>query len=142
MEIRERLLNLGMQGFQCSQILMIMALEMDGMENPDLIRAMNGLTGGMGYCQKECGALTGGCCVLGYFAGRGSQDEMEDNHFLQMLQDYVNWFQSSFGTTEGKTDCRSILGEDFSRVMTTCVPILEACQEKLTELLYENGVIE
>ena len=69
-ELREYLMELGMQGFECSQILMMLALETDGCENPDLIRAMSGLTGGMGHCQKECGALTGGCCVLGYFAGK------------------------------------------------------------------------
>ena len=81
MELREYLMELGMQGFECSQILMMLALETDGCENPDLIRAMSGLTGGMGHCQKECGALTGGCCVLGYFAGRGSTEEIEHNQF-------------------------------------------------------------
>lgn len=97
MELREYLMELGMQGFECSQILMMLALETDGCENPDLIRAMSGLTGGMGHCQKECGALTGGCCVLGYFAGRGSTEEIEHNQFQKIVQDYVNWFQEEFG---------------------------------------------
>lgn len=121
---------------------MLLALETDGCENPDLVRAMSGLTGGMGHCRKECGALTGGCCVLGYFAGRGSTEEMEHNRFTQIVKDYVNWFQEQYGTLEGNTDCRSILGEDFSKTFAVCLPILEACQEKLTALLSENGVID
>lgn len=141
MEIRERIMELGLQGYECSQILMILALESEGLENPDLVRAMSGLTGGMGHCRKECGALTGGCCVLGYYTGRGSSEEIEDNSYPQVIQNYVNWFQKQFGTGKGETNCLAILGDDFSKAFTSCLPMLEACQEKLTEILYENGVI-
>ena len=141
MELRERIMELGLQGFECSQILMILALEADGCENPDLVRAMSGLTGGLGHCRKECGALTGGCCVLGYYAGRGSAEEIEHNDFYRIVQDYVNWFQEEFSSGTNGTDCLSILGEDFSKAFTSCLPMLEACQETLTKILYENGVI-
>ncbi|WMT83604.1 C-GCAxxG-C-C family protein [Terrisporobacter mayombei] len=46
-------------------------LDLEGKENPDLIRAMGGLIGGLGFNQKICGALTGGVCILGYFASKG-----------------------------------------------------------------------
>ena len=55
MDLRERLLELGLQGFECSQIMMMIALELEEKENPDLIRAVSGLTGGMGH---------GGGCLL------------------------------------------------------------------------------
>ena len=44
----DQLMALRKQGFYCSQILMLQGLEMMGKDNPDLIRAMHGLAGGLG----------------------------------------------------------------------------------------------
>jgi hypothetical protein len=52
-----RVMDFEMKGYQCGQILMAMAFEAQGKQNPDLVRAMSGLLGGMG-CGKTCGALT------------------------------------------------------------------------------------
>ena len=71
MELFDRMLELSGQGFYCAQILMILALESEGKEDPDLIRAMSGLNGGLGFSGRVCGALTGGCCFLGCFCGKG-----------------------------------------------------------------------
>jgi hypothetical protein len=43
-----RMIELAGQGFYCSQILLILGLEAQGKENPDLIRTMNALAGGAG----------------------------------------------------------------------------------------------
>ena len=67
MELFDRMLELSGQGFYCAQILLILALEAEGKENPDLVRAMSGLNGGLGFSGNVCGALTGGCCLLGHF---------------------------------------------------------------------------
>ena len=40
-----RMKELKQQGFFCSQILMTLGMELQGKENTDLIRAMNGLAG-------------------------------------------------------------------------------------------------
>ena len=76
MELFDRMLELSGQGFYCAQILLILALEAEGKENPDLVRAMSGLNGGLGFSGNVCGALTGGCCLLGYFCGKGEAEEM------------------------------------------------------------------
>ena len=44
-----RISQLHLQGFHCAQVLLIMGLEQQGKEDPDLIRAMNGLSGGLGF---------------------------------------------------------------------------------------------
>ena len=59
-----RISQLHLQGFHCAQVLLIMGLEHQGKEDPDLIRAMNGLSGGLGFQGKTCGALAGGACLL------------------------------------------------------------------------------
>ncbi|MBZ0309444.1 MAG: C-GCAxxG-C-C family protein, partial [Anaerolineae bacterium] len=68
----DRMKKLKEQGFFCSQIIMILGLELQGKENPDLVRAMHGLAGGLGFTGETCGALTGGSSVLGVYAGRGN----------------------------------------------------------------------
>ena len=65
MDLYERIMELGSMGYHCSQIIMIMTLETIGEENPQLVKAMGGLGGGIGYCGDTCGCLTGGACAIG-----------------------------------------------------------------------------
>src|SRR5579863_1315358 len=96
-------MDFAMKGYQCSQILMAMALEAQGKENPDLVRAMSGLLGGMGS-GKTCGALTGGCSVLGLFAGWGEPDASADERLAAMLADFVEWFEAEIKHRHGSVD--------------------------------------
>lgn len=51
-ELFDRMLEMSRKGYFCSQILLKLALEMTRKrKNPDLIRAMGGLCGGMGFLQ-------------------------------------------------------------------------------------------
>ena len=52
MDLYERIMELGSRGYHCSQIIMIMTLETIGEENPQLVKAMGGLGGGIGYCGR------------------------------------------------------------------------------------------
>jgi len=74
----DQLMTLRKQGFFCSQILMSLGLELQGKTNPELVRAMNALAGGIGFTGELCGALTGGACLLGVYAGKGTPDEEDD----------------------------------------------------------------
>lgn len=138
MDLETRFMELGMQGFACSQILMQLALELDGKENPDLVRAMGGLTCGIGRCGKCCGALSGGAAVLGYYTCRGEADEMEHSESQTMLAEYVKWFEERFGTTQ----CGDILEGDYQKILQVCAPLVMECFEKLTEILMKYGVLE
>ena len=55
MDLFDRMLELSGQGYFCAQILMILALESEGKEDPDLIRAVGGLNGGLGFSGRTCG---------------------------------------------------------------------------------------
>ena len=80
-----RVAELSLQGFSCSQVMAIMALEAQGKTSPELVRAMSGLLAGLG-CGRLCGCVTGGCCVLGLYGGRGDVDEAEDARLPVMLR--------------------------------------------------------
>lgn len=141
-EMQPRFMELAFKGFECSQIMMILALEMEEQENHDLVRAMGGLTGGMGRTGGCCGALTGGAAVLGYFTARGEEDELEHEHSQAMIAAYVSWFEKTAAARYGGSDCRSIIQGDFSKCMMVCAPLVQECFEKVMEILTEYGVLE
>lgn len=133
-----RVMDLAMQGFQCSQILVHLSLEAQGREDPGLVRAMTGLTGGMG-CGKVCGALTGGCCVLGLYAGKDTAEHNPDDRLQTMLSSFVEWFEAEYSTRYGSIECGGILREDMRNRLALCPTIVMESLEKLKEILSENN---
>lgn len=129
-----RVMDLAMKGYQCSQILMALALEAQGKENEDLVRAMSGLLGGMG-CGKTCGALTGGCSVLGLYAGWGTPNSTADERLQAMLSEFVEWFETEYTPRYGSIDCAGIVQDDMRNKMARCPRIVMETVAKLKEIL-------
>jgi hypothetical protein len=139
MDDLDRMRELKQQGFFCSQILMTLGLELQGKENPELIRAMNGLAGGLGFTGETCGALTGGACLLGVYAGKGQPDEEEDLKLNFMIEDLVKWFKAGYGQEYGGIRCEEILGGNMQFQATRCPKMVAGTLQKVKELLVENG---
>ncbi|MGO9022545.1 MAG: DVU_1555 family C-GCAxxG-C-C protein [Syntrophobacteraceae bacterium] len=134
-----RMMELGRQGFYCSQILLFMGLEAQGKSNTDLIRVMSGLAGGLGFSGELCGALTGGACLLGLYAGRGLPEEEEDPRLNLMITELVEWFAQEYGRVYGGIRCETILGDDPGAHRTRCPTLVLGTYEKVKALLLENG---
>ncbi len=130
-----RLVELGLEGFGCSQILVLRALEELGKENPELVRAASGLHGGLGFSGKVCGALTGGCCVLAMHGGRGTAAEESDPDLHLVIQDLVDWFETDVAPRYGGIDCDDILAGDPRNRQIRCPEIIADVAAKLDELL-------
>lgn len=133
-----RVMGLAMNGYQCSQILVAIALEAQGRENEELIRAMSGLTGGMGV-GKTCGALTGGCCVLGMYAGHGKEGGAQDERLPAMLNDFVAWFEAEYRPRYGSIDCHDIVQDDMRNKLARCPAIVTESVAKLKEILADQN---
>jgi len=133
-----RMFELGTQGFGCSQILAQMALEEQGKNNPDVVRAMAGLLGGMS-CGKVCGALTGASCVLGLYAGKGTAEEQSDPRLGPMLHQLVDWFEAEYKSRYGSIDCAGIIRSDPKLRAERCPQIIADTFKKLKEILQDNG---
>ena len=134
-----RMIELAGQGFQCSQILLTLGLEAQGKTNPDLIRVMNALAGGLGHSGDTCGALTGGACLIGLYAGRGTPDEEEDPHLNVMIQDLVVWFTQEFASCYNGIRCDEILGDDPTKLRTVCPKLVADTYAKVQAILLESG---
>jgi C_GCAxxG_C_C family probable redox protein len=135
----DRMKELRQQGFYCSQILVLMGLEMQGKANPDLVGAMHGLAGGLGFTGELCGGLTGGACLLGLYAGKKNPVDEEDPRLDFMVEDLVKWFKSDFGEKFGGCRCDEIIGNQPGNQTARCPVIVAGTFQKVKELLIENG---
>ena len=134
-----RMIQLARQGFQCSQILLFFGLEAQGKTNVELIRSMTGLAGGLGFSGDVCGALTGGVCLLGLYAGKGTPDEEEDPRLNLMIAELIEWFSNEYGKKYGGIRCETILGDDPHSRTTRCPSMVMGTWEKVKELISQNG---
>ena len=132
-----RMLELNGKGYCCSQIMFIMALDLQGKANPDLVRSMAGLCHGIGFSGNTCGVLSGGACLLSYYAGKGSDTEVVKQGFATMLTDLAYWFKQEIGVKFGGVTCAEIMIHSPDRA--ECKDIVLASYAKVLELLIEHG---
>ena len=135
----ERMRELAQEGYYCSQILMIMGLELQGKTNPDLIASMQGLAGGLGFSGELCGALSGGASLLGLYAGKKNPQDGENPLLRFMIEDLVKWFKQEYGEEFGGIRCEELLAGNSMNQMTRCPLMVSGVFNKVKELLVENG---
>ncbi len=134
-----RMLELVQQGFHCSEILVFGGLDAQGKSNPDLIRAVSGLAGGLGFWGDVCGALTGGACLLGLYAGKGTAEEETDQRLNIMVSELTEWFTGKYGEKWGGIKCHEIIADNPGNRMLRCPEIVVGVHKKVRSLLAENG---
>ena len=140
-EIVNRMIQLAEKRYNCSQIMMILALEQEGRENPDLVRAMSGLGDGCGFFQETCGIMTGAASILAWHAGKGADEEKESEKLLPMLEDLGDWFRQEIAAKYAGTRCNQIVGDlvgtdDGKQI---CGSIIFQTFGKVNEILAHNG---
>lgn len=132
------MMNLAEKGYYCSQILLALALDNCKRSNPDLLRTMAGLAHGAGFGAGTCGALTGGCCLLAFYAAKGSDQEEEHELFMTMRRELAEWFSDTVGEDYGGIDCESIVGDDPDPRLR-CGQIVGSVYAKAKDILHRNG---
>lgn len=139
MDEMERMRALKQDGYYCSQILIILGLELQGKTNPDLVASMHGLSGGLGFSGELCGVLSGGACLLGLYAGKRDPKDLENPYLMFMIQDLVTWFKAEYGSQFNGIRCAEILKGNPNFQMTRCPLMVTGTFSKVKELLVENG---
>lgn len=135
-----RMLELAGKGYCCSQILVLLALDGLGRENPDLVRAAAGLCNGLGDCSGPCGVLTGAMLVLGLHAGKGTDDEEAGDTLPLMIEEMRDWFAAATAQYGG-TACRDILDGGCGQPdAARCGGLLADTHARLREILAQNNL--
>ena len=135
-----RVMELAGKGYCCSQMMVLLALDEMGREDPDLVRAAGGLCNGLGDCSGPCGVLTGSILSLGLYAAKGMDDEEPDDALPLMLETLRDWFTER--TLEyGGTACGVILdGGCGAPHPERCGGLVSDANAKVREILVENGL--
>ncbi len=141
MDLEERIMELSRYGYACGQILAILLLDTIGEENPQLVRCMQGLNGGIGGSGDACGCLAAGCCLIANFTGKPSDTAFESPHHKGALGEFTRWFQEEMELEYLGFDCRDIVGTDPAKKVKYCPEILAKTYEKCLEILETRGLL-
>lgn len=141
MSLYERMLGLSSQGFACAQIMMILTLEAENKQNPDLVRSIGALNNGFRDCGLVCGALTGGISMISYYAGQGEGDELPDPDYDAMAAELYRWFKEGIGQEYGGIECPVLLDGDAGNKLTRCPDIVERTFNRTIEILDEHELL-
>lgn len=124
------------QGYHCSQVIMLLAEDLRGRHNEELVCALGGLGGGMAT-GKTCGTLTGGACVLASYAAQlGGTPAGNDNSYKPLVSQYVQWFAETFGST----DCCDIVEAEREKRIAYCPGLIAKSFDACVRLLEQAGV--
>ncbi len=132
------ILNLARQGYCCSQIVLHLALDLQGQENPGLLRAMSGLCNGFSATKGACGALTGAACLLAFYAGKGTMSEEAHDRLPLMQSELAAWFEEYAATKFGGINCSDIVS-DGRPDTSVCGLLVGECYGRAMAILVENG---
>ena len=140
-DIVNRMIQLAENKYNCSQIMMVLALEQEGKESPDLVRAMSGLGDGCGFFNETCGIMTGAASILAWHAGKGADDEKESEKLLPMLEELGEWFNQEIAAKYNGTRCNQIVGDlvGTDNGKQICGTIIFQTFSKVNEILADNG---
>ncbi len=135
-----RMMQLASQGYVCSQIIVKMALELRGEQNPALVRAMAGPGYGCGGA-GTCGALVGGCCLLALYLAKGADDERASEYMPLMINELTDWFSQKIGSQYGGITCAAIVGDKGpAAAASKCGAIVADTYAQAMAILNSGGI--
>jgi C_GCAxxG_C_C family probable redox protein len=142
-EIVMRMIELAEKNYNCSQIMMILALDQEAREHPDLVRAMSGLGDGCGFFKETCGIMTAAAAILSWYAGKGSDSETESEKLLLMLEELGDWFQDEISEKYQGTRCEDIVGDlvGTEEGKQICGGIIFQTNNKINQILADNNFL-
>jgi len=140
-ELVKRAIELAENDYNCSQILMKLALDKEGKENPDLIRSMYGLGDGCGFMNETCGILAGTACLLSWYATEKTGSEIPSDAILPMLQELKDSFEEAIEGKYTSTRCKDIVGDlaGSPEKKFICGPLLLQTYGRTREILQSYG---
>lgn len=122
MELDEKIFDLKLKGYCCSQIIMALGLAQLERENEDLIAAMGAFRNGLEE-GKLCGTLAAAVSLLFVADARAAETELRET--------LMDWFYDRFGGY----DCDEILQGNEMNKIAVCPGMIADTYERVCELL-------
>ncbi|GLI39414.1 C-GCAxxG-C-C family protein [Geobacter hydrogenophilus] len=131
------LIRLKGKGYCCAQIIVMLGLEAQGKQNPELVRAVGGLCFGIGWSGEMCGALSGGAALLSLHGGKGQDGEEPHELYPTMMSELVTWFADVAEEAYGGRRCSEILERCPDR--SVCGLIVADTYSRCMDILVGHG---
>jgi len=97
--------------FNCAQSVFSSYCKDYGLDKDLALKITSGFGGGMGLCQRTCGAVTGSYMVLGLRYGMGEKDDKDKKETTyQKIHEFNKRFQGKFDSVI----CKELLGCDIN----------------------------
>ena len=93
-------------GYNCSQSVLLAFGDITGLEDETAARLSSSFGGGIGRMREVCGAVSGGCMVLGLIKGYCDPDDREAKKAHYAL---IREFADRFKEQNGSIICRELL---------------------------------
>ena len=124
-----RIGQLALEGRCCTQIMVQMALQDVGRDDPEMVQAVGALCLGLhsGDC---CGALSGGALAMGLLAQRPLEPAL--------VTELAGWFRDTYESTS----CDTLLAGDPMARFTLCPTIVQATYEQALAILHTHGFVD
>ena len=100
----------------CAQCVLVAINEVNNIDNEDMVKAIDGLTGGTALTTEGiCGALAAGIIAISSFTGRTYEDfkKNQKNHTWKFVQEFYNKFIEFYGSPIGKEVQKKIMGRSY-----------------------------
>ncbi len=138
-----RMIELAEKNYNCSQIMMILALDQEGKQNADVVRAMSGLGDGCGFFNETCGIMTAAAAILSWHAGKGADSETESEKLLPMLEELGDWFRQEIAEKHQGSRCKDIVGDlvGTEEGKQICGGVIFQTHNKVNEIFAANNFV-
>ncbi|MFW5487913.1 MAG: C-GCAxxG-C-C family protein [Desulfovibrio sp.] len=143
-ECIEQAVAFGQAGYTCAESVASAFAPVLGMATQDARRVVSGLAGGMGGHGATCGTVTAAICMLGWYFGPKTQEDVLGR---QKVLGLTGEFMARYAERYGTTTCRELCtagdpgtpeGGQAIRASGMPLKFIRSAAEILAELLREN----
>ena len=133
----EKARELHKREFNCAQAIACTFAETVGIDEATAFKLTEGLGGGMGGHTETCGALSGGCAIVGYATSDGPHNPTTKKHTYELVKQLAARFIDQYESTT----CSDLKGLTGDLPKHPCDDYIEDAARMTYDLLHENGLI-
>ena len=130
----EQALELHSRNYNCAQAVACACADLVGINESTAFKMTEGLGGGMGGYTETCGAISGGCAIIGFKTSEGPHNPTTKHATYAQVRQLVDRFREK----NSSTLCCEIKGLTGDPVLRTCPGCIEDCVRMTLEILQDS----
>lgn len=125
------------KGFNCAQAVACTCADLVGADEATAFRMTEGLGGGMGGYTETCGALSGGCAIIGYGTSDGPHNPTTKADTYKLVRQLVSRFKEQ----NNSTLCGDLKGLNGNPPLRPCADCIDDGVRMTLDILLEQRAV-